>query len=335
MYRSPDISIVIPFLNERDTLAELHRQAGDALDAIGRSWEILFVDDGSTDDGAAVVAELMRADNRVGLIQFRRNFGKAAALTAGLTHARGAIIVTMDADLQDDPAEIPALLAKLAEGWDAVSGWKSVRHDPLDKVISSKLFNGAVSRLSGLTLHDFNCGLKAYRAEAIKGLDLFGEMHRFIPVLLHSRGFRITEIEVQHHPRRFGKSKYGFSRAFKGMLDLVTVLLSTKYNFRPLHLFGAIGMMLSSLGMLALGYLSLIWVLGYGPIGTRPLLFLGLLLVIAGIQFTSTGLVAEMLIRRRPTDAAPYFTRAVELPSDGPRARREDHKARPKLELTH
>ncbi len=292
---APDISIIVPVLNEAESLPILRERLIGVLEGMDMPFEIIFIDDGSTDAGRDLMADLARADDRIGLIRFRRNFGKAAALDAGFRAARGRFVITMDADLQDDPDEVPRLIAKLEEGYDLVSGWKHVRHDPLDKTLPSKLFNGVVSWASGIKLHDFNCGLKAYRRETLADLSLYGELHRFIPVLAHWRGFRVTEMPVTHHPRQFGKSKFGAGRLVKGFLDLMTVMLITRYAGRPLHLFGLIGLILSALGFLCLAYLTGLWFLGDRPIGNRPLLMLGLLLMVVGVQFISTGLLGEMI----------------------------------------
>lgn len=309
----PEITVVVPFLNEEGTLEELHRKLTGVLRAREAPYEVLFVDDGSDDGGAAVVKRLAADDPAVGLIRFRRNFGKSAALDAGFRRARGRIIVTMDADLQDDPSEIPCLLAALEEReLDLVSGWKRKRHDPLGKTVPSKLFNFVVRHLTGLKLNDFNCGLKAYRAEALDGLDLYGELHRYIPVLVDDRGFRVGEVAVTHHPRKWGRSKYGVERMAKGFFDLLTVILLTRYRRRPLHLFGWAGLSMFSLGFLVLAYLAVLWFLGQGPIGTRPLLFLGLLLMMVGVQLISTGLLGEMINSTRTAERGYTIGETVE-----------------------
>lgn len=294
MEEGPEISVVIPLFNEEGSLVALHEKLTGVLRRIGRSYEILFVNDGSTDKSGEIIDGLVEADPHVGVVHFRRNFGKAAGLDAGFKRARGRIVFTMDADLQDDPEEIPNFLAKLDEGYDLVSGWKKKRHDPLGKTLPSKLFNFTVSRVSGLKLNDFNCGFKAYRADAIAKLDLYGELHRYVPVLVFWRGFRVTQIAVQHHARQWGKSKYGIERMAKGFFDLLTVLLITRYRSRPLHLFGFGGLLLMGLGFLCLAYLTVLWFMGEG-IGQRPLLFLGLLLMMVGVQVVTVGLLGEMI----------------------------------------
>jgi glycosyltransferase involved in cell wall biosynthesis len=290
------ISVVIPVFNEQGSLAQLHGEltAVFATEALGPA-EWVFVDDGSRDRSWDELVGLAARDSRVRAIRFRRNFGKAAALTAGFQAARGERIFTMDADLQDDPAEIPRFLARLDEGFDVVSGWKKTRHDPWHKVYPSRVFNWMVSRLTGCELHDHNCGFKLYRAQATREVEIYGELHRFVPVLAHARGFRIGEIEVNHRPRRHGQSKYGFSRFFKGFLDLLTVRFLTTFRQRPLHILGGAGLALLSVGALGLLYLAILWVLGDRPIGTRPLLFYSIAFVIVGVQLLSLGILAELV----------------------------------------
>jgi glycosyltransferase involved in cell wall biosynthesis len=293
--RLETISVVIPVRNEEQTLCALHERLASVLGAQGGDYEILFIDDGSDDGSGQVMERLWQDDKHVRVIQFRRNFGKAAGLAAGFAEAKGDVVITMDADLQDDPDEIPRMVARLREGYDVVSGWKQLRHDPLTKTLPSKLFNWVVARTTGLRLHDFNCGFKAYRHEVIKNLCLYGEMHRFIPVLAHSRGFKVTELPVTHHPRKFGKSKYGIERLLRGFFDLMTVLFLTRYISKPLHLFGTMGLLVFLAGAVINFYLFVLKVQGYA-IGHRPLLSLGILLVVVGIQLISTGLIAELVI---------------------------------------
>nr|MBA3788184.1 glycosyltransferase family 2 protein [Actinomycetota bacterium] len=242
------ISVVVPVHNEERSVALLLDELGSALDGIGRPWEAVFVDDGSTDGTFSALTRLHAASDNVRIVRLRRNFGKAAALQAGFEEARGDVIVTIDGDLQDDPAEIPRLLAKLDEGFDLVSGWKTKRRDPLSRRIPSRIFNAVSGRMSGLRLHDLNCGLKAYRAEVLRGLRLYGELHRFVPVLAHYRGFRVAEVPVNHRPREHGRSRYGMERYVRGFLDLLTVTFMGRYRHRPLHLFGSLGLVLSVLG---------------------------------------------------------------------------------------
>ncbi|HZY84339.1 MAG TPA: glycosyltransferase family 2 protein, partial [Gemmataceae bacterium] len=276
------ISVVIPVLNERDSLRRLHAEIAAVAERARLDLEVVFVDDGSTDGSWAVVADLARKHPAVHGVRFRRNFGKAAALSAGFRAARGNVILTLDADLQDDPAEIPRLLDALQgdkEGrLDVVSGWKRVRHDPWHKVWPSRVFNWMVSWLTGVYLHDHNCGLKCYRAEVFREVRLYGELHRFIPVLVAARGFRVGEIEVRHRPRRFGRSKYGVRRFAKGFLDLLTVKFLTGFGQRPQHLLGSIGLASFLLGNLGLLYLAVTWVIrlwdenAFPPLHQRPLL---------------------------------------------------------------
>ncbi|MBA2662903.1 MAG: glycosyltransferase family 2 protein [Bradymonadaceae bacterium] len=303
------ISVVIPCLNEEESLEPLGNKLVEVLSGIlggEGAFEIIFVDDGSTDSTAKRLAALKRVHSQVRVVRFRRNFGKAAALDAGFRVAGGRVIITMDADLQDDPEEIPRMLEALDQGYDVVSGWKSDRKDPLSKTLPSKLFNRTLAMLSGIKLHDYNCGFKAYRSEAVRELVLYGELHRYIPVLLYYRGFRITEIAVKHHPRRFGHSKYGFERYTRGLFDLLTVILLTRYATRPLHAFGGIGLILGTLGGSLLIYLTAMK-LAYGvTLGDRPLLLMGILLVLVGIQLVSTGLLGEMLTRTQNEAHRPF-----------------------------
>jgi len=311
---APEISVVVPLFNEEGSINELHARLSEALASRSEPYEILFVNDGSTDGSADRLEQLAARDAFVGVIHFRRNFGKAAALDAGFRRAQGRVVITMDADLQDEPAEIPNLLAKLNEGYDVVSGWKKVRHDPPGKTLPSKLFNRVVSVTSGIQLHDFNCGFKAYRAEALEGLSIYGELHRYLPVLLFWRGFRVTEIPVLHHPRKHGHSKYGWERLAKGFFDLLTVLLNTRYRSRPLHLFGLMGLLLGLLGGAILVYLTVLWFMGVRPIGNRPLLLLGLLMVMVGVQLVSTGLLGELINRSQPHESTRYVIGKVTAP---------------------
>ena len=288
------ISVVIPVHDEERSVALLLDELASVLDGAGLQWEAVFVDDGSTDGTFAALTRLHDAHDAVRVIRLRRNFGKAAALQAGFEEARGDVVVTIDGDLQDDPAEIPRLLAKLDEGFDLVSGWKTRRRDPLTRRIPSRIFNWVTGRISGLRLHDLNCGLKAYRAEVVRGLRIYGELHRYLPVLAHYRGFRVAELPVNHRPREHGRSRYGMERYLRGFLDLLTVTFMGRYRHRPLHLFGGLGLALGAAGTVVLAYLTAIK-LGGAAIGHRPLLTLGVLLVVVGVQLVSLGLLSELL----------------------------------------
>jgi glycosyltransferase involved in cell wall biosynthesis len=288
------VSVVIPVHDEERSVALLYDELRSALEPLGVQWETIFVDDGSTDGTFAALTRLHNGNGNIRVVRLRRHFGKAAALGAGFDQARGDTVVTMDGDLQDDPAEIPRLLAKLDEGFDLVSGWKTRRRDPLTRRLLSRVFNSVTSRFSGVRLHDMNCGLKAYRAEVVHGLRLYGELHRFIPVLAHYRGFRIAELPVNHRQREHGRSRYGIERYLRGFLDLLTVSFIGRYRHRPLHLFGGLGLTLMTVGIGTLVYLTVDKALGHA-IGGRPLLTLGVLLVVVGLQFFSLGLISEMI----------------------------------------
>jgi len=297
------ISVVVPVHDEERTVALLYDELASALDPLGQEWEAVFVDDGSKDGSFAALTRLHAQAPNVRVVRLRRNFGKAAALVAGFDQARGDTIVTIDADLQDDPAELPRLLAKLEEGFDLVSGWKTRRQDPWSRRLLSRIFNAVTSWMSGVRMHDMNCGLKAYRAEVAHGLRLYGELHRFIPVLAHHRGYRIAELPVNHRPREHGRSRYGLERYLRGFLDLLTVSFIGRYRQRPLHLFGGLGLLLGLLGTVILGYLTVVKALGHA-IGNRPLLTLGVLLVVVGMQFFSLGLISEMITSHHEERAA-------------------------------
>ena len=300
----PMISVVVPVHDEERTVALLYDELESALQPLEQPWEAVFVDDGSTDGSYAALTRLHSARDNVRVIRLRKNFGKAAALAAGFAHAEGDVVVTIDADLQDDPAEIPRLLAKLDEGFDLVSGWKTRRRDPLTRRVPSKIFNWVTGRVSGLRLHDLNCGLKAYRAEVVQGLRLYGELHRFIPVLAYYRGHRVAELPVNHRPREHGRSRYGMERYVRGFLDLLTVSFIGRYRYRPLHLFGGLGLLLGALGFCVLLYLTALKIGGHS-IGQRPLLILGVLLVVVGLQFFSLGLISELITSQHEERAGP------------------------------
>lgn len=312
------ISVVVPVLNESESLAALHAELARALELTPRAEsEILFVDDGSKDNSWSEVTKLAGIDHRVRGIRLRRNFGKAAALTAGFQACRGDVVFTLDGDLQDDPAEIPRFLAKLDEGFDVVSGWKKTRHDPWHKVWPSRVFNSMVSGLTGCRLHDHNCGFKVYRRAVLDEVGIYGELHRFVPVLAHAKGFRVGEIEVKHRRRKFGKSKYGVSRLIKGFLDLLTVRFLTRFSQRPLHVIGVVGLLSFLFGSLGLVYLAVEWLRGNRPIGDRPLLIYSVALLLTGTQLVCMGILAELVtsynIRARDTYS---IAERIEPPSE-------------------
>ena len=290
-----DVSVLVPVLNEEATVASLAERVLANLDALGVRSEVLFIDDGSTDGTFEEVRRQHERDPRVRVIRLRRNFGKAAALSAGVDYARGRILVTMDGDLQDDPDEIPRLLQALEDGpLDLVSGWKRTRRDPLRRRVASRIFNWVTRTLSNVELHDFNSGFKAYRREVLEQVAVYGELHRYIPVLASRRGFVIGEIPVAHHPRRVGRSRYGWDRSYKGPVDLITVLFISRFTRRPLHLFGPIGLISCALGFGICSYLAVLWFTG-ASLSNRPLLQLGVLLMVLGIQIVTTGLIGELI----------------------------------------
>ena len=294
------LSLVIPLLNEKESLRPLMDAVVAALGAAEFSYEVIFVDDGST-DGSFDVIRALRSEHggKIRAVRFSRNYGKAAALAVGIEQASGDIIVTMDADLQDDPALIPDMVKMLDSGYDVVSGWKKKRYDPITKTLPSKVWNLATSVLAGIRLHDFNCGFKAYRADAAKGLEIYGERHRYLPVLAHWNGYRVTEMVVTHHPRKFGKSKYGFGRGLKGIFDLLTLLFLRKYMKNPLHFFGLLGLVLGFLGAVVLAYFG-VELIVTRQMHIRPLVLLSTVAIIMGIQFISIGLIGEMITHSGP-----------------------------------
>jgi glycosyltransferase involved in cell wall biosynthesis len=274
------------------------------------TYELIFVDDGSTDRSFEVLKEIRAGDKNVKIIRFRRNFGKSAALSVAFKEAEGEYIITMDADLQDDPDEIPGLIAALGDTYDLVSGWKKKRYDPITKTIPSKFFNFVTGKMTGIPIHDFNCGLKAYRKEVAKSVHVYGELHRYIPALAHWAGFRVTEKVVQHHARKYGTTKFGLNRFIYGFLDLLTVLFTTRYIRRPLHLFGIWGMVALVIGTAIDGWLSVEWFMGLTSLSNRPLFLLGFLLIIVGVQFISIGLLGEMMSRQEK-DEETYSIREI------------------------
>ena len=293
---APLLSVVVPAMNEAGNIPALYAAILAVLGPAGISYELIFVDDGSSDGTWAAIADIAAVDPRVVGLRHRRNFGKARGLATGFAAAAGELVLTMDADLQDDPAEIVRFLDKLDEGYDLVSGWKQRRQDPLGKTLPSRLFNATVRRVSGVPLHDFNCGFKIYRRDVLQNIRLYGELHRFTPVLAHAEGFRVGELPVRHHPRRWGTSKYGWSRLVKGFLDLLTVTFLTEYRQRPMHVLGVPGLAaLAAGGALGL-WLTAEKLLTGASIGNRPLLLLAVLLVVVGVQFFGLGLLGELLV---------------------------------------
>ena len=305
------LSIIVPVLNEADSLRQLHAEIVAACERGGVAFEVVFIDDGSTDGSWRTIEELSRRDERVSGIRFRRNFGKAAALTAGMRAAQGDAILMMDADLQDDPAEIPRFLAAMNEGYDVINGWKQRRLDPWHKVYPSRVFNWLVGALTGLRLHDHNCGLKLFRSEVAREIRIYGELHRFIAVLAHARGFKVAELAVNHRPRQHGRSKYGLRRFLRGFLDLLTVKFLTGFGQRPQHMLGAFGLFFFLLGMAGLAYLGIYWIVmtasGADPqVGSRPLLAYSVAATLLGAQAISLGLLAELLVSYTGRESDTY-----------------------------
>jgi glycosyltransferase involved in cell wall biosynthesis len=324
---SPELSIVIPIRNEADSLPGLYEELTSALTSFGRPYEILLIDDGSTDASGKILAEMAAADWHVRVIRFRRNFGQTAGFSAGFAYARGRIIITADGDLQNDPRDIPAMVQELEkDGNDIVCGWRKDRKDKwLTRRVPSILANALISKATGVPLHDYGCSLKVFRADVVKPLRLYGEMHRFIPAIASEMGVKIAEVVVNHRARQHGTSKYGLSRTVRVILDLLTVKFLLRYSTRPLQIFGLLGLITGSLGMLITGYLGFVrLILGYG-IGERPLLLLGVLLVFSGLQFMTIGLLAEMQARtyHESQDKPTYVVREI-LESSPPSQRDRD-----------
>ena len=302
------ISIVIPVFNEEESLMELSLSIKRVFDVMRCNYEVILIDDGSTDKSFEKIKEIHNKNSRYHYIKFRGNRGKSAALSAGFKAAKGDIIITMDSDLQDDPKEIPELVRIINSGYDLVSGWKKVRYDPFIKRHTSKIFNYFTSKIAGIRLHDFNCGLKAYRKEVIKTVKVYGELHRYIPALANLAGFKVTEKVVKHQPRKYGVTKFGANRFFNGFFDLLTVVFTTKFIKKPLHLFGMLGIISSALGfIITLALFIVKTFFTYIPLSSTPVFYLGILLIIVGVQFFATGLLAEMITRSSPQEEDDIF----------------------------
>jgi len=293
-----DLSVVIPIYNEEASIEPLYAQLKETLGSLDLSYEIIAVDDGSTDRSFAILRDLYAQDRHLKVVRFRRNFGQTAAFAAGFDHSQGEVVITMDSDLQNDPADIPLLLEKINEGFDMVSGWRVNRQDPfLTRRLPSVIANWLISRVTGVHLHDYGCSLKAYRSEVVKGVHLYGELHRFIPALSSWMGVSVTEIPVRHHARRSGRSKYGISRTARVILDLITVRFLLSYSTRPIQIFGGLGLLSLALGTVLGGYLSFVKLALGQDIGTRPLLLLAILLTVLGVQLITMGLLGELVVR--------------------------------------
>lgn len=306
------VSVIIPAYNEVESLPILLEQLYDVLSKyVPNAHEVWIIDDGSTDGTVQKMGKISGNYQGLHYVRFRRNYGKAAALMEGFRRVKGEFVVTMDADLQDDPEEIPKLVEMLKNGTELVSGWKKVRHDPITKTLPSKLFNAVTRWTTGIKIHDFNCGLKAYKNDVVKDLNIHGELHRYIPVIAHFMGYSIDEKVVQHHPRKYGDTKYGIARFFRGFFDFITVLFLSRYTKRPMHFFGMGGLILTGLGLVINIYLAVFWLLG-GSLSNRPLLFLGILLVIVGVQLFSIGLLGEMLAYQERGRDKPQIRDVIE-----------------------
>jgi glycosyltransferase involved in cell wall biosynthesis len=309
-----DLSVVIPVYNEEENLPILYEKLKEVLEKLGKSYEIIFVNDGSSDNSWNIIKQLAEKDSYVIGVNFRRNYGQTAAMSAGFDVAHGDIIITMDADLQNDPEDIPRLLEKIEEGYDIVSGWRKDRKDSfLSRTLPSRIANWLISKVTGVYLHDYGCSLKAYKAEIAKNLDFYGEMHRFLPALAKPLGAKVIEIPVKHHPRLYGKSKYGISRTFKVILDLFLVKVLLDYRTKPLRIFGGAGLFLFLIGFISLSYLACLKICGGQPIGNRPLLIFGTLFFLSGIQLISTGIVAELITRTyyESQNKRPYLIKEI------------------------
>jgi len=301
-------SIVIPVFNEENSLNELVSRIKDVTDTLAKPYEIIFINDGSTDKSQEVIDKLSRDYNNIHSITFRKNFGKSAALNAGFKHVKYDIIFTMDADLQDDPIEIPRFLEEVQNGYDLVTGWKENRLDPKEKTVPSKLFNAMTSKMSGLKLNDYNCGFKCYKKEVLEEIDLYGELHRFVPFLAHKKGFKVKEIPVLHHERKHGVSKFGFERYARGFFDLLTVVFITNYINRPMHLFGGIGSLFFGLGLILFSYLFFgRWIMGES-IGSSPLFLISIFLLGSGVQIFIVGMLAELIVHNKERDKKKSYS---------------------------
>jgi glycosyltransferase involved in cell wall biosynthesis len=301
----PQISVIVPVLNEEESIEELSHQIISALSE-AYTFEIIFVDDGSDDGSWQIVETLSKKENNIKAIRFLRNYGKSTALQAGFKEADGRCIATIDADLQDDPAEIPEMIEMLGDGYDLVSGWKKERHDPLSKTLPSLFFNKVTARLTGIDLNDFNCGLKVYKREVIEHIQLYGERHRYIPLLAKWQGYdRIGEKAVNHRPRKYGTTKFGFSRFMHGFLDLITLIFVSKYQQRPMHFFGSIGFIFLLVGGLVNSYLAIDKIFFGANLGDRPLLLLAVMLMVLGAQFFSIGFLGELFYKHRSHSSNP------------------------------
>ena len=293
------ISIIVPLFNEAPNLAELHNRIQNTLSDFlpqEKKYEVVFIDDGSNDNSFEILKSLHRKSQCVKVLKLRKRFGKTAALAGGFLEAKGDIIVTIDADLQNDPADIPKLVEKIDQGYDVVSGWRKERKDGFIKVFLSRIYNAVTSLFSGIQIHDFNCGLKAYKKQVLDEIEIYGTLHRYIPVIAHWKGFRIGEVEVKHNRRLYGKSKYGIARIFEGFWDLATVTFFLRFNQKPLHLFGNIGVSFLFFGLIINSYILSIWLRFHSIMGRHPLLILGVMLMILGVQLVSLGLLAEMIV---------------------------------------
>jgi glycosyltransferase involved in cell wall biosynthesis len=294
----PYLSVVVPIFNEEESIPTLYTRLTEALTVLGYEYEIITVDDGSRDRSFVLLREQALADPRLRVVRFRRNFGQTAAFSAGFDRARGEVIVTIDADLQNDPSDIGALLAKMNQGYDVVSGWRERRKDPfLNRRLPSMLANGLISRVTGVALHDYGCSLKAYRTEVLRGIRLYGELHRFIPAIASWQGVAVAELPVKHHPRQFGRSKYGIGRTMRVVLDLMTVRFLLSYSTRPMQVFGTVGLGSLSIGAILGVYLTYVRLIAQQGIGERPLLLLAVLLIVLGVQFLGLGLLGELITR--------------------------------------